>query len=376
MTSDVMDDERPGLIARVRNILFRPQSEWRRVAGEEPGPLIGPYVAPLAIVGAAAHLGSSVLYRGFELDAGLAWRGVSALLYIVFAVLGVVVSAMLINFLAKRFGAEGDAGRAKQLAAYAATPILVAALGAFAPPVSGGIAGVGVIYAFVLMGIGVGQLLPMPDAENNAPRFTISFAAAFAALAALSAAFVGPLLTSGREALTGAVEAVAPAPSAPPIAQRSAVELAMARLAQNYGAEVLSDPARLEEQLPDSLPGGFTRQSLAKAQGGGVSRADAAYAQGAATLNISVIQFSRDIDPAAGAALFNIKPDGAGANRYARTQTIDGRFYAEEVDGDSTRYIVIGRGVAMIAEGRTTSDQARAAIETIDLQRLEAAFGG
>lgn len=150
----------------------------------------------------------------------------------------------------------------------------------------------------------------------------------------------------------------------------------MERLAQNYGAQTLSDPARLEDQLPDSLPGGFLRQSLAKAQGGGVSRADAAYAQGTATLNISVIQFAYNIDPAAGAALFAIKPDGAAANGYVRSQAIDGRFYVEEVDGDNTRYIVIGRGVAMIAEGRTTADQARAAIETIDLQRVEAAFGG
>jgi hypothetical protein len=44
------------------------------------------------------------------------------------------------------------------------------------------------------------------------------------------------------------------------------------------------------------------------------------------------------------------------------------------VAGVNARYIVIGRGVAMIAEGGVTRDQARAAIETIDLQRLEAEF--
>jgi hypothetical protein len=282
---------------------------------------------------------------------------------------------MVIGFLARRFGAEADGYRAKQLAVYAATPILVGALGALAPPVSGILVALGVVYAFILLGMGAGRLLPMPDPENNVPRFTLTFAVVCVGLTALAAAFVGPLLNSGRTAVTGAIEAVTPEPPAPVIAQRSEAELAIERLSRANGAQVLIDPARLEEQFPDSLPGGFALQSAATAQGGGVSRADAVYSAGDATMNIAIIQFARDVDPAAAAALFDIGENGPRENGYARSQSIDRRLFAEEVEGDNVRYTVIGRGVAMIAEGRATVDQARAAIETIDLQRLEAEFG-
>jgi hypothetical protein len=49
-------------------------------------------------------------------------------------------------------------------------------------------------------------------------------------------------------------------------------------------------------------------------------------------------------------------------------------LFAENVTGSHVRYVVIGRGVVMIAEGPVTVDRARAAVETIDLQRLEAMF--
>ncbi|MGQ0531738.1 MAG: Yip1 family protein [Caulobacteraceae bacterium] len=375
MSTDVLDGERPGLFARVRNILFRPQSEWQRIAAEDPSPLIASYVAPLAIAGAIAGLAANVLYNGLSLDAALIWKAISALLYIVFTILGVIVFAMVINFLARRFGAEPDTDRAKRLAAYSATPILIAAFCALAPPLAAIASASGVVYALILLGIGVGRLLPLPDPENNVPRFTLTFAVIAAGLAALAAAFIGPLVNSGREALTGAVEAAAPERPAPVIANRPAAEVAIERLAQADGAHVLTDPARLEEQFPDSLPGGFARQSVATARGGGVSRADATYAQSGATLKIAIIQFAYNVDSSGAAALLDISEEGARANGYARSQSIDGRFFAEQVDGDNARYIVIGRGVAMIAEGRVTMDQARAATETIDLQRLEAAFG-
>ena len=63
------------------------------------------------------------------------------------------------------------------------------------------------------------------------------------------------------------------------------------------------------------------------------------------------------------------------AGRSIGVFNVDGRFYAEEVRAGTSRYVVIGRGVIMIAEGGVTMDQARAAVETIGLQRLEALFG-
>lgn len=375
MTSDLLSGERPRLWARVRGMLMHPQAEWERIAGEEPAPLLGSYVAPLALVGAVISFAASVLYSGFDINAALAWRGIEAVLDVVFTVLGVVVAAWLINLLARRFGAEGDAQRARQLAAYSATPVLVAAMGALAPPIALMVTIAGAVYALILLAMGVGRLMPMPDSENNVPRFTLSFAVAAIGLAALASVFIAPLINMGRDAVVGAVEAVTPERAAPEIARRSAPELAIQRLAEAYGSPVLADPERLAEQMPDSLPGSFQRQSVATAQRGGISRADAVYSDGSAELSVSVIQFGRRVDPAAFASILELKADGAHAGGYARSQSIDGRFYAEDVTGQQARYVVIGRGVVMIAQGGVTVDRARAAVETIDLQRLEAMLG-
>ena len=374
--NELYTGERAGLFARARDILIRPQSEWRRIASEEPAPLIASYVAPLALLGAVAGFAASVLYAGaFTINAALVSKAISALLYVVFAVLGVVVAAWLINWLAPRFGADAPSGRAMQLAAYAATPIFVSAFFALAPPVAGVMMGVGVIYAFVLLGMGVQPLMPLTAPDNNVPRFTLAMAGLAAIVVALAATFVGPLIGAGREAVVGAVEAVAPPPAAPEIVRRSAAEAAIDRLSQGDAGLLLSDPTRLEEQFPDSLPSGFARQSVAKAQGGGVSRADGIYRQGDATLAVAIIQFSANVEPHALAELLAVQADGPVDGGYNRTQVIDGGFYAEEVREGSSRYVVIGRGVIMIAEGGVTMDQARAAVETIGLRRLEGMFG-
>jgi len=377
MTTDALyTGERPGLIARARDILIRPQSEWRRIASEEPAPLIRSYVLPLAVLGAVVGFAASVLYAGsFEINAALALKAVSAVLYIVFAVLGLFVASWAINALAPRFGAEANSGRAGQLAAYAATPILIAAFAAVAPPVAGVVAGIGVIYAFILLALGAQKLMLLSDPDNNVPRFTLALVGVAIVVVALIATFINPLIQSGREALSAAIETVAPPPAAPELPRRAAAEEAIDRLSQANATSILSDPARLAEQFPDTLPSGFARQSVTHAQRGGISRADSVYRAGAATLSVAIIQFGGGVDPAALASLLAIKPDGPQDGGYARTQAIDGRFYAEEVGANSARYVVIGRGVVMVAEGRVTMDQARAAIETIGLQRLESMFG-
>ena len=377
MTTDALyTGEPPGLVARARDILIRPQSEWRRIASEEPAPLIRSYVLPLAVLGAVVGFAASVLYAGsFEINAALALKAVSAALYVVFAVLGVFVASWAISALAPRFGAEANSGRAGQLAAYAATPILIAAFAAVAPPVAGVVAGIGVIYAFILLALGAQKLMPLSDPDNNVPRFTLAIVGVALVVVALIATFINPLIQSGREALSAAIETVAPPPAAPELPRRAAAEEAIDRLSQANATLILSDPARLAEQFPDTLPSGFARQSVTHAQRGGISRADSVYRAGAATLSVAIIQFGGGVDPAALASLLAIKPDGPQDGGYARTQAIDGRFYAEEVGANSARYVVIGRGVVMVAEGRITMDQARAAIETIGLQRLESMFG-
>ncbi|MBX3429419.1 MAG: YIP1 family protein [Hyphomonadaceae bacterium] len=374
--ADELHGERAGLFVRVRNILIRPQSEWRRIAAEDHAPLLRNYVVPLALLGAIVGFVADVAYGGhFAISAALLWKAISAALYVMFAVFSVLAAATLVRILAPRFGAERNPEAAHRLAAYSATPILIAALGALAPPIAGGLVVAGIVYALALLAFGVQPLMQLRDPDGNVPRFTFWFAMTAAVTAALVAAFVGPLLQSGRSQLNGAVATLAPTQAIPEMQRRSAAESTIERLTQTNASALPANPMRLAEQLPHSLPGGFERQSVTSTQAGGVSRADADYRAGPATLSVSVIQFARDVNPAALAGELAIRPDGPQAGGYARTQLIDGRFYAEEVGVSTSRYVVIGRGVIVITQGDVTMDQARGAVETIGLQRLESMFG-
>jgi hypothetical protein len=77
-TTDAMYGARPGLFARVRNILITPQAEWRRIADEDHAPLISSYVMPLAACGAVVSFAASVVYGGsFAIGAALIWKVVA-----------------------------------------------------------------------------------------------------------------------------------------------------------------------------------------------------------------------------------------------------------------------------------------------------------
>jgi hypothetical protein len=214
--------------------------------------------------------------------------------------------------------------------------------------------------------------------EAAVPKFGLAYAGVAALVGVVAAIVVGPLLASGREAVTGAIHAaLEPARAAESVAvvRRTPAERAVRRLAQANGARFVADPIRLEEQFPDLLPGGFVRRSVTSEHTDAIVRASAEYGKDAATLTVTTIQFGAEADATVVAAALNVAGGAQREGGYARTQTIDGRFYAEDVGAERARYVVIGRGVAMIAEGEVTIDQARAAVETIDLRRLESVFG-
>ncbi|HRO04702.1 MAG TPA: hypothetical protein PLS69_13965, partial [Terricaulis sp.] len=61
------------------------------------------------------------------------------------------------------------------------------------------------------------------------------------------------------------------------------------------------------------------------------------------------------------------------AHGYARHQITQGRLVAEDVSAESVRYTIIGRrlAVSIAGAGGASMDEARAAIETIGITRLE-----
>ena len=161
------------LIARVKNLLLSPNTEWDVIDQEAIAPrkLLAGYVVPLAALPALATVfGLSVLgvrVAGETVRAPWVWMLASAALFFAMSVLGVLVFAMLLNALAPGFGAKRNYRQALKLSAYSITAAMVAGI-ATAVPALGIIALIGAAYSLYLLFVGTPKLMkPAPESATN-----------------------------------------------------------------------------------------------------------------------------------------------------------------------------------------------------------------
>jgi hypothetical protein len=383
MTVDPSNVGSSGLIDRVKNILITPQAEFDRIAGEpaDVSKIYMGYLLPLAALAAiCAFIGMSFIgVLGIRI--GIVPGLIGALVQVVMALVGVFVVAFITNALAPSFGSQQDMGQAHKLIAYSWTAAFLAGVFAIFPPLA--ILGILGLYSFALLYIGLPRLMKTPEDKRIGYFITIIIVAivAFIVIGVVAGSLRtmtggGPPGYTFGQSSSPAVEGRVTLPGG------GSVDLGqMQRQAEAYsqGGGAPVDPARLQAQLPQSLPGGFALTSTSSASAMGTSQAEGVYQNGAARLTVTVVHMGAMGAIAGMAAGMNVQENRRDADGYARTQTIDGRIYNEEVStsSGSATYGVIGRGVAVSAAGTggVTLDQARAAVETIGVQRLEREFG-
>lgn len=114
------------LVDRAKNIVISPKTEWDVVAQEEPnmGNIITGYVIPLALIPTIATLLRWSIIGHFGFTFGIA----QAVIQLLMAVLGVYITAFVVNALATSFQSQQNLGRATQLIAYAYTPAWIAGI--------------------------------------------------------------------------------------------------------------------------------------------------------------------------------------------------------------------------------------------------------
>ncbi|MGY6570443.1 MAG: Yip1 family protein [Salinarimonas sp.] len=131
------------LITRAAAIIARPRTEWPRIAQEEPNiaAIYLGYVMPLAAIPAiASALGASLI--GIELpgmgvirmEPGQAF--VSGAFQYAMQLLTVYVMALVLAWLAPRFGGRGERAAAFKVIAYAWTPAWLAGVFSLTPALS------------------------------------------------------------------------------------------------------------------------------------------------------------------------------------------------------------------------------------------------
>jgi hypothetical protein len=151
------------LIERAKNIIMTPKTEWPVIAAEEPNAtaiLIG-YVIPLALIPAVASIiGYGLIGQGFMHS--FTWGIALGVTSFVSTVLGVYLTAFVVDFLAPNFGSQKNFGRAMQLVAYSYTPAWVAGVLNIVPAlgVIGTLAG---LYGLYLLYLGLPHTMKTPQ---------------------------------------------------------------------------------------------------------------------------------------------------------------------------------------------------------------------
>jgi hypothetical protein len=151
------------LVERAKNIIMTPKTEWSVIAAEEPNAMqiLTGYVIPLALIPAVASvIGYGVIGSG--IGASLTWGIGMGIISFVSTVLGVYLTAFVVDFLAPNFGSQKNFGRAMQLVAYAYTPAWVAGILNIVPAI-GILASLAGLYGLYLMYLGFPHTMKTPQ---------------------------------------------------------------------------------------------------------------------------------------------------------------------------------------------------------------------
>jgi len=388
------------LIERVKNILLQPQTEWDRIEKEptDAQKLIVGYVLPLAALAALCGLiGMSVFgYGAFGVHVRVPMTAalVTAVLQLVMAVVGVFVLGFIINALAPTFGSRQDQNQAIKVAAYSMTASWLAGVFAIWPPIAAlGIVG---LYSFVLLFMGLPRLMQTPADKKVGYFATVLIVAiiVFVVIGAITASVQGALSGGARNFGFGMQSpAITQSENADITINGNAIDLSeieraakqIEQAASEGGAAPTIDPATLAALLPENLPGGYAVASRSSGSGGaagfGAAQAEATYANASGgQVTVTIVHMGAMSGLATMAGAMNVQSNEENQDGFARTRSDGGRVYTEEMSrsaGTAGAGVVGRNGAAINVEGTGgfTVEQAKAVIDAIGVERVEAIAG-
>lgn len=177
------------LVARVKNILTAPATEWPVIAAEaaDAANLYKSYIMPLAAIGPAALLLRSLAF-GMGIGGGL-WVAIPTF---VNSLVTVYVLAFIISKLAPSFRGRDDMGQALKLSAYASTALWISRV-TFIVPVLGILSLLGALYSLYLLYTGAGVLMGVRQERTLGYMGVVVIVAilAYAVLALVLSALLG-----------------------------------------------------------------------------------------------------------------------------------------------------------------------------------------
>jgi Yip1 domain len=405
------------LIARVKNILLTPKTEWPVIAAE-PETVQGLYTNYIVILAALPPVfgfikGSILGYSFFGVTSRTGFgAGITAMiLHYVLSLALLFVMALVIDALAGTFAAQKNQVQALKTAAYAATASWIAGIGVILGIGLGSLIGLaGLVYTIYLLYLGLTQTMKCP-ADKAAGYAAVSIIIAFVlgwimmlVVASVvgtgmmgagsfhvgdrsSSVTVDPNSTLGALAVMGAkaeqaskkMEAAQKSGDANAQAQAAGAMLG-AVLGGGDTVEALA-PDALKPFLPDTL-GGMPRTSFEVARnapiGIQVSNAKATYRnpQGGPELRLEITDTGGAKGFMALAGFAGIEEDKQSDHGYEKTYHDSGRMIHEQWDngGSGEFTIVLGDRfvVAVHGSGVANIDALKGAVAGVNLAGLEA----
>ena len=377
------DTIKSGFVERVKAMIARPKDTWPAIAAEHttPGELLTGYAAPLAAIGPVAGfiggqlLGITVL--GITYKPSFIGGLTTAVLTFVISLIGVVILALLADWLAPKFGGAADRRGAFRLVIYGATASWVGGIFGLIPALS--VLGLlAALYTLYVIYTGIGPIMKVPD-DKRAGYAAVTVIAAILLNVAVGsvASTMSGVLGFGPGTSSGELSGELKIPGVGTIDAGKLEEAGKQAEAAANGQQVAVKAADLQALLPASI-GGFQRTAIESAAVGGMgSTAEATYTTGDKSFTLKIVDMAGLGAIAGIGAAMGVEENREDADGYERVTTVNGQMQVEEWSKTDSRG-KFGQMVAsrfmVEAEGDAASiDELKAAVTAIsanDLARL------
>ncbi|MDP3905577.1 Yip1 family protein [Novosphingobium sp.] len=369
------DTIKSGFVERVKAMVMRPKDTWPAIAAESttPGELLTGYAAPLAAIGPVAGFIGGQLFGtsmfGVTYKASFLGALTGAVLTFIISLIGVVILALLADWLAPRFGGTADRRSAFRLVIYGATASWLGGIFGLIPA----LAVLGVLlalYTLYVIYTGIGPMMKVPDDKRAGYALVTVIAALLLniTVGAVAATVTGAL-GFGRSAGDGELSGGLKIPGVGTVDAVKLEEASRQAEAAASGQQVAVKPAELQALLPAAI-GSYQRTATQSAAMGGMgSTAEATYTAGDKSFTLKIVDMAGLGAIAGIGAAMGVEESKEDADGYERITTTGGQMQVEEWSKTDSRgkfgQMVVSRFMVE-AEGDAASiDELKSAVAKI-----------
>ena len=381
---------RNALVDRAKAIILKPRETWP-VIDAEPATTQGlytGYATILAAIGPIAGLIGGQVFGyggfGFSFRPSLLSSLSGAIFQYIASLIGIFLLALLVNYLAPRFGGQRDRLKAMKIAVYSATAGWLAGIFGIIPALS--FLSILGLYSLYLLYTGLPFLMKVP--ADKAGVYTVVIVAIGAVAGFLVSLLLVPFFlmmapspyavsssgTSGTVTVPGMGSV--DLDKLQTASKKMEAAASQMETAAKTGKSNAVAPAVLQAMLPGSI-GGYSRTEVeSSGVGAGGSHASGRYAAGDKSFQVEITDMAAMGALAGMGAAFNVNSNRETATAYEKTTTVNGNIVSESWDKQSNdgKYgTTIANRFMVEASGQAASiDELKAAVAAVGPQKLAA----